>query len=215
MTSPEALVYGALPPTADLRTPVSPGTEPATGATAALTADLRDLDDVLMSGSLVSSSISVLRGDLRLAVRSLLGFTLTLSVPGPAVSVAMNVLDQPLSTEQAADCLAFQLPSRADGIAASLTVYAADASALDDLREDLADLLDRPAATLTPGPDIPSRTVPLGLTGLEEYLTVYRAVGAMLAVGYTEEDAFAELTKRAHGRSTGLVGAAQAVLEPH
>jgi hypothetical protein len=201
-----------LPPSAAQEQPAPLADKPAVGVAKALLDDLRELDDDLVSGSLTSSSISVLRRDLRLAVRSFLGFTLTLSVPGPAVSVAINVVDQPIDTDQAGDDLAVQLPPQANGFTASLTLYAADESAFDDLRGDLADLLDRPATTLSRSPETPSRTLLPGVTGLQDFLAVYRSVGVLIASGYTQEHAFTELVRRAHGRSAGLADAARAVL---
>jgi hypothetical protein len=128
------------------------------------------------------------------------------------VSVAINVADEPIDTDQVGDGLAVQLPPQADGFTASLTLYAADESALNSLREDLADTLDRPATTLSVSPEVPSRTVLPGVTGLEDFLDVYRSVGALIACGYTRENAFIELVRRAHGHPPGLGGAARAVL---
>lgn len=211
MTAPDAPAPDA-PLSAIPGQPAPLATDPAAGVAQSLLDGLRDLDDDLVHGSLTSSSISVLRRDLRLAVPSLLGFTLTMSIPGPAVSVAINVVDQPIDTDQASDGLTLHLPPQANGFAASLTLYAAAESALDNLREELADILDRPVATLSMIPETPSRTVLPGVTGLPEFVDVYRSVGAMLASGFTERDAFAELVRSAHGRPTGLAGAARAVL---
>lgn len=211
MTASDAPAPG--PPLSAAQRHAAPlATKPAVGVAKALLDDLRELDDDLVSGSLTTSSISVLRRDLRPPVRSLLGFTLTLCVPGPTVSVAINVVDQPVDTDQARDVLVVHLPPQAEGFAASLTLYAADESAFDGLRTDLADLLDRPATTLSGSPETPSRTVRPGVTGLQDFLEVYRSVGALIASGYTKEQAFSELVRRAHGRPAGLAGAARAVL---
>ncbi len=176
-----------------------------------LAADLGDLGAELIAESGATDSMAMLRRDLRLAVRSLLGFSVTLTVPGPAVSVAINVVNEPLGPAQIGDVLAIQLPARHDTATASVTIYAAEPRAFDDLRDEFAYAFDRPLTVLTT--PVPHPPVAPGITGLDTFTDVHQAVGVLLATGHTVETANIELIRRAHTNPGGMHAAAQDLID--
>ena len=181
------------------------------GISDVIAADLDDLATELTSGSHTTASIFMLRRDLRLAVRSFLGFSITLTIAGPAVSVAINVLNDTLQPDRTVDALAVQLPPRHDGSTASVIIYADEPHALDDLREDLAEAFDLPPATLIAPPRHHEPIAP-GITGLEAFADVHQAIGVLISSGHTPESAGVELIRRAHTTPGGLHGTASALL---
>ncbi len=192
--------------------PPAPLGHPTTGIADALVADLRDLAGELAGQSFTTSSVSMLHRDLRLTVRSLLGFSITMTVLGPSASVAINVVEEPLDPTTAGDSLAIELPPRDPGMTASVAIYAAAEHGLDDLREDLSYALDLPVAALTISPSTQALILP-GITGLDDFLQVHQALGVLLSRGHTHGSAGVELIRQAHGRPGGLVAAAQALLD--
>lgn len=178
-----------------------------------LAADFGDLGAELVAESGATASMSMLRRDLRLAVRSLLGFSVTLTVPGPAVSVAINMVDEPLGPAQIGDVLAVQLPARHDTATASVTLYAAEPQAFDDLREEFSYAFDRPLTVLTT--PVPHPPVAPGVTGLDTFADVHQAVGVLLTTGHTVETANIELIRRAHTTPGGMLAAAQDLIDAH
>lgn len=176
-----------------------------------LAADLRDLAGDLAEDSVTRSSLTVLRRDLKVAVRSVLGFSLTMTVPGPVGSVAVNVFDEPLEPGVAADALAVQLPRRGHGDTASLTIYAGTPDALDGLRQDLATALGVASESLL-DPLGPRTVIAPGLSGLADFSDAHRAVGVLMGAGHTYDAACVELVRQAHHHPGGIVGAARSVL---
>lgn len=176
-----------------------------------LAADLRDLAGELVGDAVTRSGLTVLRRDLRVAVRSLIGFSLTMTVPGPVVSVSVNVFDEPLEPGVAADTLAVQLPRRGLGDTASLTIYASTPDALDGLRQDLATALGVAAESLL-DPLGPRTVIAPGISGLAGFSDAHRAVGVLMGAGHTYDAACVELIRQAHHHPGGIVGAARSVL---
>lgn len=171
-----------------------------------------DLVHDLIESCFGATSLSMLRRDLRLAAPSVLGFSITVTLPGPDVSVVVNVVDEPLHPGAAADSITVPLPSRGHGSTASLSVYAAQPNALDDLRDDFADALNLQSSTLT-GSRVDHGPISAGITGLEAFTEVHRAIGVLLGLGRTPQSAEMELIELAHSSPSGIHGAARALLD--
>lgn len=162
----------------------------------ALFADLSELDqDLYPLTDDLMDSVRSLKRDAALAVRSLLGLTLTLtsnSQPITLTSIADWVEPADIRSSLAIDLAS----SAAPGIVGEVTFYAERPNAFAELAVDLTYILPvrgsnvRLDTALTP--DLTS-----GLSGLRDLSLVNRALGVLISRGHTRQSAFDQLTQRA------------------
>lgn len=154
-----------------------------------LAADLTELVQGLDGhGANVDSSLSMLHRDLRLAVRSLLAFSISV-VDRFGSRVAFSCSAGPVHPDQVSSSL--KVPLRGAALPASemtMTLYAARPGAFVDLGADLAYALDVPLDTARIDQDLPTSVITAGVSGLEDHTTVQRAVGVLLARGLGVEE---------------------------
>jgi len=177
----------------------------------ALADDIRELFENLDESSFDAySSLASLRRDLRLIVRSSLGFTLRL---GGAQPVTLTSIDHFVSSSDIATSLRFPLAWMGpEQIGSSIVFYAGVPGALVDLSADLAFALSLPLHCLRLDQDLTPELLESGLVGVEEALTVNRAIGALIGRGHTPETAQAELGRQADEASHSLYSSATRLL---
>ncbi len=178
---------------------------------AVLAADLHELLSELSVAQFdLPSSAAVLRRDLRLAVRSALGFSLT--VRGPLqLPVTLHVVDAPLHRDHVASSLRLPLgPTAADTAGTTVAFYADRPGALVDLAADLTAALRLPLTAAELDGPLPTEVISSGVVGLADFTVVSRAVGVLIAQGLTVAEARTALASPDDGHS--LVPAACDVL---
>jgi len=162
----------------------------------ALADDIQELFDNLDESSFdACSSLASLRRDLKLIVRSSLGFTLRL---GGSQQVTLTSIDHFVSSSDLATSLCLPLSWMGpEQTGSSIVFYAGVPGALVDLSADLAFALSLPLDCLRLDQDLTPELLESGLAGVEEALTVNRAIGALIGRGHTSETARAELGRQA------------------
>ena len=177
----------------------------------ALADDIRELFGNLDESSFdACSSLASLRRDLKLIVRSSLGFTLRL---GGSQPVTLTSIDHFVSSSDIATSLWFPLSWMGpDHIGSSIVFYASVPGALVDLSADLAFALSLPLDCLRLDEDLTPELLESGLAGVEEALTVNRAIGALIGRGHTAETAQAELGRQADEACQSLYSSATRLL---
>ena len=177
----------------------------------ALTDDIRELFENLDESSLdACSSLASLRRDLKLIVRSSLGFTLRL---GGSQPVTLTSIDHFVSYSDLATSLRFPLSWMGpEQIGSSIVFYAGVPGALVDLSADLAFALSLPLDCLRLDEDLTPQLLQSGIVGVEEALTVNRAIGALIGRGHTSETAQAELGRQADEARQSLYSSATRLL---
>jgi len=187
--------------------------------------DVTDQFDVLTDaledpGTDLQTVLAVLVDDLRAAIPSALGLTVTITEAGDAVTLTSAAPDVPAT---AAASLRIPLDEvSAAGPGSAVTFYAARPGAFVDLAADIRDAyglnsqvvidwhLDDPAfSTGSPGGP--------GMTGLTELVVINRALGVLLGQG-RHSNPRGVLQWRADQAGTTLVAVAQQLLDeltPH
>jgi hypothetical protein len=178
--------------------------EPPTGITVdstatishALADDIRELFENLEESSAdACSSLASLRRDLKLIIRSSLGFTLRLDGSQP---VTLTSVDYFVSASDIATSLRFPLSWMGpEELASSIVFYAGVPGALVDLAADLTYELSLPPDSLRLDEDLTPELLESGLVGMVEASTVNHAIGALMGRGHTCETAQAELRRQA------------------
>jgi hypothetical protein len=162
----------------------------------ALAEDIRELFDSLEeSSSDAYSSLASLRRDLKLIVRSSLGFTLLLGGSQPVTLTSVDYLVRP---RDIATSLRIPLwwigPEEANS---SIVFYAGVPGALVDLAADLAFGLSLPHERLGLDEDLTPGILESGVVGMQEASTINQAIGALIGRGHTCETAQEELRRQA------------------
>ena len=182
--------------------------------TAALAADLTILSEALdATDADVTEALRQLVADVRLAVRSYLGLTVTsdnarfpliLTVMEDAVSPVdvVSSLMMPLSDERA----------DADGARLSLILYAAKLGAFVDLAADLSWLTDRRLADFVLDRHLGLPAEPVPDSGVRTLSLINQAIGVLLGRGYTPEQAQSEIDARAAAAGHSRFDAAYIIL---
>lgn len=136
-------------------------------------------------------SLAALRKDLKLIVRSSLGFTLRL---GGAQPVTLTSIDHFISPGDITASLSLPLSwvSPAE-IGSSIVFYAGVPGALVDLSADFAVALSLPLSGIRLDADLEPEFLTSGVSGLAEASTINRAIGVLMGGGRTLETAQAEL----------------------
>jgi len=177
----------------------------------ALADDIRELFENLDESSFdVCSSLASLRRDLKLIIRSSLGFTLQL---GGSQPVTLTSIDHFVASSDLATSLCLPLSGTGpDQPGSSIVFYAGVPGALVDLSADLAYALSLPLSCLRLDEDLTPELLESGIVGLEEASTVSRAIGALIGRGHTPETAQAELGRQAAEASQSLYHSATRLL---
>jgi hypothetical protein len=174
---------------------------------ATLAADLALLTQALDdSGIELEAGLRAFTADLKLAVASFTGMTMTIALDGHEVSFTVH--DQ--ATIHPATSLLIPLATVTPTDAAStLLLYAATPGAFVDLAADLIYALRiEPTALVLDGHLDP----PAGLTGLDEHSVINQAIGVLIGRGHTPESAQHELQRLAKLDHDNLHAAAEALI---
>ena len=177
---------------------------------AALTADLALLTQALDdSGIDLEAGLRAFTADVKLAVASFTGMTMTIALAGHEVS--FTVRDE--ATIQPATSLLIPLAIVTPTDAAStLLLYAATPGAFVDLAADLIYALRiEPTALVLDGHFDPFAGS-AGLTGLDEHSAINQAIGVLIGRGHTPESAQHELQRLATLDHDNLRVAAEALI---
>src|SRR6185312_11495020 len=184
--------------------------EPPVDISAALTADLALLTQALDdSGIDLEAGLRAFTADVKLAVASFTGMTMTIALAGHEVSFTVH--DE--ATIQPATSLLIPLAIVTPTDAAStLLLYAATPGAFVDLAADLIYTLRiEPTALVLDGHFDPSAGS-AGLTGLDEHSAINQAIGVLIGRGHTPESAQHELQRLATLDHDNLRVAAEALI---
>lgn len=166
----------------------------------ALADDIRELFENLEESSFdACSSLAALRRDLKLIVRSSLGFTLRLGGREP---VTVTSVDYFVRTGDIATSLCFPLswvgPEETES---SIVFYAGVPGAFVDLAADLAFGLSLPHDCLRLDDDLTPTLLESGVVGVKEASTINQAIGALIGRGHTSQSAQTELRRQAAGEA--------------
>ena len=177
---------------------------------AALTADLTLLTQALDdSGIDLEAGLRAFTADVKLAVASFTGMTMTIALDGHDVSFTVH--DE--ATIQPATSLLIPLATVTPTEAAStLLLYATTPGAFVDLAADLIyDLRIEPTALVVDG-HLDPRAGPAVMTGLDEHSAINQAIGVLIGRGHTPESAQHELHRLAKLDHDDLRAAAEALI---
>ena len=163
---------------------------------AALTTDLALLSQALgTDDSDLETHLDALAADVKLAVKSYTGMTITIAFEHYTVS--FNVHDNPTAPSTQTSLLIPLAALTTTDAAGTLVLYAATPGAFVDLAADLSYALGEEATALIldghlPPPDVQGRT-----TGLDTHVAINQAIGILIGRGHTPEAAQDELHRLA------------------
>lgn len=169
----------------------------------------------------IADTVLVLAADARLAVRSFLGLTVTVTIAGHAggaadpVVLRLTLLDEDLDPSDIATSL--RLPGPTDGAGPgppgiAVVLYAATPGAFVDMAADLSFLTGREfaAADLDQHRGLAAEADITGVLQVET--AVHEAIGVLIARGRTREQAYAELDGLADAAHTHRAAEASRIL---
>jgi hypothetical protein len=177
---------------------------------AALAADLALLTQALDdSGIDLEAGLRAFTADLKLAVSSFTGMTMTIALDGHDVSFTVHED----ATIQPATSLLIPLATvTPTGAASTMLLHAATPGAFVDLAADLSYALRIEPAALVLDGHLDPRAGPAGRTGLDEHSAINQAIGVLIGRGHTPESAQQELQRLATLDHDNLRVAAEAVI---
>lgn len=188
---------------------------------AALSANLTDFARTLDPSTIgdLDDSVRSLKRDAALAVRSLVGMTLTVTTQDqPVTLTSIDEWVQPSDIRSSLE-VSFRHASATESTGV-ITFFAENPNAFTDLADDLAlEFTTNPS--LAPGSEnthilidtVLDPVLEAGLTGVSELATLNRAVGALIAGGRTQEGALLYLATSATTPADRLVVAARILTE--
>ena len=148
--------------------------------------------------------------DARLAVRSLLGLSITMVIQSqPVELMSMPAAVAPGDIRSSLQLTLADLNS--DGVHGVVTFYAADVGAFDDLAADLSS----PGSRMMPNLRLDTALTPhivSGVTGCEELTTINQAIGVLLSRGNNLQHANDLLLRVATSTRDGLYESAARIL---
>jgi hypothetical protein len=157
------------------------------------------------------AALSSLQHDLRL-VPAVLGATVTFCYDASAVgAVRINLVATTIEPTEIAAALRLPLKVLRPSWSGSIVLYAGVAGAFAAMAAALVDALSLEPRSLDQNPRLPQSAISPGVTGLEAFATVNRALGLLVAGGRTVEQAWTEMRHRA--ARSDLPTAAQVVLD--
>jgi hypothetical protein len=157
----------------------------------------------------LEARLQLLADDLKVAVSSYLGLTVTIAMDGHEISFSLTERGGPAATS-----LCLPLPEVAGSEpGSSLVLYGATPGAFVDLAADLtwALALDPAAIVLDAHLDVPRPSDVV--TGLHEQGIVNQALGVLIERGHAFESARAELRRQAKADNVGVPVSAQRILD--
>jgi hypothetical protein len=149
--------------------------------------------------------------DVRRAVRSYVGMTLTIVADGR--SFTMTVMNDGGGPQDVVSSAALSLTAL-DGAepGSKIVFYAGCAGGLVDFAADLSYALDVPLTAIEVDGHRPPPTADGGLSGLTELMHLNQAVGILIEKGFTVEEAHAELGRVAHNADVSVDHLAQQLI---
>jgi hypothetical protein len=149
--------------------------------------------------------------DLRRAVRSYLGMTLTIVDDGR--SFTMTVMNDGTEPQDVVSSAALSLTA-VDGAepGSEIVFYAGCAGGLVDFAADLSYALQVPLTAIEVDGHRPPSSTDGGLSGLTELMHLNQAVGILIETGFTVEEAHAELARVAHNAEVSVDHLAQQLI---
>jgi len=178
-----------------------------------LAADLRDLALDLQAGTYTHTTVAEFRRDLRQAVPSALGATISFDLDPPkGVMREINLVERTLDPVEivAGLCIPLILPQQSLG--GSVLFYACELGAFDDIVEDLLTLLDTEPGLVDQSPALPESPVSPSVVNVEDFSVVNDALGVLINRGDSLTEARADLQAAAQA-DTGLPNAARTLLD--
>jgi hypothetical protein len=169
--------------------------------TAAVAADLAALSEALdEQGTDLATTLHQLATDAKLAVDSLVGLTVLITVAGQQTQ--LSTLDGAAVSEEVRASLLVPLqPVLVDGAAMAagidLVLYAATPGAFTDLAADLAWLTGRALGEYVLDQHVVGLDATAPTDGLATLSLINQAIGVLIACGHTPEQAERELLARA------------------
>jgi len=181
--------------------------------TTALAESIRELfADLEQTASPVEKSLASLRRDLRLAVRSSVGLSLTVQMD-PDQPVTLTSIDHFTEPSDIVTSLRLPLTWATMDTGSMIIFYAGVPGAFVDLAADLSHALRLAPGAIVLDEDTVAPTSESGLTGAAESSTVNQAIGVLLDRGYTPATASAQLRREADETMLDLHLAATRVLK--
>ena len=181
--------------------------------TTALAENIRDLFDGLdQSPSQVEKSLASLRRDLKLAVRSSVGLTLTIAME-PDQRITLTSIDHFTESSDIVTSLRLPMSWASMETGSMIILYAGVPGAFVDLAADLSYSLRLPPGTIVLDEDTTAPVSESGLTGTTESSTINRAIGVLIDRGYTPATAGAHLLHQAGELQRDLHQAATRILK--
>ena len=147
--------------------------------------------------------------DIKRAVASYTGMTMTIALDGHAVSFTVHDDATTKPTTSLLVPLAALAPTDA---ASTLLLYAATPGAFVDLAADLSYALGIGAAALVLDGHLEPPADSAWLSGLEDHSAINQAIGVLIGDGHTPESAHDELHRLARSDHDDLRAAAEAVI---
>jgi hypothetical protein len=184
-----------------------------TDALRVLAADLRDLALDLQAGTYTRTTVAMVQRDLRQAVPSALGATVSFDLDLPTgTPKEMQLLERTLDPSEIAAGLRLPLILPQQSLAGSILLYAAEAGAFDDVVEDLLRLLHTDRRLIDQSPVLPSSPVSPSVLNVEDFSVVNDALGVLMNRGESLTEARTHLQDGAADAHAGLPDAARTLL---
>ena len=181
--------------------------------TTALADSIQELfADLEQTESQVEKSLASLRRDLKLAVRSSVGLTLTVLID-PDQQVTLTSIDHFTEAGDIVTSLRLPLNWATMGTGSMIIFYAGVSGALVDLAADLNYSLRLSPGTVVLDEDTAAPLGGSGLTGAAQSTTVNQAIGVLIDRGHTPATAGAHLRRQAGEMMLDVHHAATRVLE--
>lgn len=162
----------------------------------------------------LEAGLRTLIADLRRAVASYTGLTLTITLDGQDVSVTVrdDEATTPVRMKHATSLLIPLDALTPAGTAGTLLLYAATPGAFVDLAADLSFALGGNGSRLVLDGHLDPPAVSTGITGLREHSAINQAIGVLIGRGHTPESAREELHRLAALDHDDLPAAAERLI---
>jgi hypothetical protein len=179
-----------------------------------LASDLRDLALDLQASSYTRTTAAMFQRDLRQAVPSALGASISFDLDAPTgTPKAINLVERALDPAEIASGLRIPLILPQQSLSGSVLLYASEPGAFTDVVKSLATLLDAQPELIDESPTLPSSTVRPSVVAVEDFSLVNEALGVLINRGFTLTEARVDLQDCATRDHTGLPGAARRLLD--
>jgi hypothetical protein len=179
-----------------------------------LAADVRDLALDLQAGTYTRTTVAMLQRDLRRAVPSALGASISFDLDVPSgVPKTINLVERILDPDEIAAGLRLPLMLPQQSLRGSLLLYASKPGAFDDVVDDLSNMLNTPLDEADREPPLPRQPVSPSVVHVEDFSLVNDALGVLINRGHSLTGARNQLQDEASRTGTGLPRAARKLLD--